>query len=175
MSLISCQRYRKCYLFLAHHWVLLFCIRKPLHNRQVHAKVPSARKKEWWTKPNSWGTRQNCRFQRLFAFLRHNDKSSIGHPLAYNEQPTFFLTKAKRGTQGLFKHFPLCLSSRQNDCCEKSKVPQVKINWWIVHWSLFEVHCGYIPQPGNTRMALLFAAQLIHNIGKWSLILLYAR
>lgn len=111
-------------------------------------------------KPNQIAGQQGktAVFQRLFAFLRHNDKSSIGHPLAYNEQPTFFLTKAKRGTQGLFKHFPLCLSLRQNVCCEKSKVPQVKINWWIVRWSLFEVHCGHIPQPGNTRMALLFAA-----------------
>lgn len=157
-SLISCELCRKCYLFRTHHRVLLSCINKPLHDKQAHAKVASVQKKS--DKPNQIAGQQGktAVFQRLFAFLRHNDKSSIGHPLAYNEQPTFFPTKAKRGTQGLFKHFPLCLSLRQNVCCEKSKVPQVKINWWIVRWSLFEVHCGHIPQPGNTRMALLFAA-----------------
>lgn len=76
----------------------------------------------------------------------------------YNEQPTFFPTKGKRVIQRLFKCFPLCLSLLENVCCEKSKVPQVKINPWIVRWSLFEVHCGCIPQPGSTRMLLLFSA-----------------
>lgn len=60
-------------------------------------------------------------------------------------------------------------------CFEKSKVPQVKINLRIVRWSLSEVHCGDIPQLGNTRMLLIFVPWLIHNVGKWSLILLYAR
>lgn len=40
----------------------------------------------------------------------------------------------------------------------KSKVPEVKINPWIVCFPLFEVYCGLIPWPGNTRMPPFFWA-----------------